>query len=81
MAVTNYRIIYKSGVISRRSDEIRLRKVESSEIQQNIIGRILGYGDINITGTGGSGFVFKGIDSPMKIKRIVDSASNVFEQS
>jgi uncharacterized membrane protein YdbT with pleckstrin-like domain len=53
IAVTNRRIIKKTGFISRDTMEMSLGKVESVQVDQSILGRILNYGDITLHGTGG----------------------------
>lgn len=52
IAVTNHRAIYKSGIFSRRTVEMNLDQIESVEVHQSIMGRLLGYGDIAVHGTG-----------------------------
>ncbi len=52
IAVTNHRAIYKSGILSRRTVEMNLDQIESVEVHQSILGRLLGYGDIAVHGTG-----------------------------
>src|SRR3970282_1297220 len=53
-AVTNKRVIVKIGWIRRRSDETLLTKIEGIEVIQGVWARMLNYGPIIITGTGGS---------------------------
>ena len=53
-AVTNRRVIYSRVFISRDTEEMIMDKVETVDIDQSILGRILGYGAIRITGTGGT---------------------------
>ena len=50
--VTNRRIVYKCGLIKRHTVEMNMDKVESVDVDQSVIGRILNYGDITIRGTG-----------------------------
>jgi uncharacterized membrane protein YdbT with pleckstrin-like domain len=57
IAVTNKRVIYKRGLISRRTTEMNIDKVETVDIDQPILGGILDYGTIQIVGTGGKGGV------------------------
>jgi uncharacterized membrane protein YdbT with pleckstrin-like domain len=52
IAVTNHRAIYKSGIFSRRTVEMNMDQIESVEVHQSILGRLLGYGDISLRGTG-----------------------------
>jgi uncharacterized membrane protein YdbT with pleckstrin-like domain len=52
IAVTDHRVIYKSGIISRRTVEMNVEQIESVEVDQSVLGRMLGYGDIAVHGTG-----------------------------
>lgn len=70
-AVTNKRVIIKVGFIERRSLEILLPKVEAIHVDQSIIGRILGFGTITITGTGGMKEPFHGISSPLRFRQYI----------
>ena len=72
-AATSKRVIYKTGIIARKSEEQMLLKVETVEVAQSILGRLLGYGDIKVTGTGSSSVVFKGIDDPLDVKKKIES--------
>jgi uncharacterized membrane protein YdbT with pleckstrin-like domain len=53
-AVTNKRVIFKTGVVRRSSEEIFLSKVESVTVNEGMLGRALDYGTINLRGTGGT---------------------------
>ena len=70
-AVTNKRVIIKGGWIKRRSLETLLTKVEGIEVIQGIWSRILNYGTIIITGTGGSKEPFERIAAPLEFRRKV----------
>ena len=50
--VTNMRVIHKTGFIKRRTFEMSLDKVESVDVNQSILGRIMNYGDVTIQGVG-----------------------------
>src|ERR1700747_878224 len=54
MAVTNRRVVIKTGLVSRKSIEMLLSKVESIEVSETAFGRMLGYGTIVVIGTGGT---------------------------
>jgi uncharacterized membrane protein YdbT with pleckstrin-like domain len=71
MAVTNKRVIIKTGIISRRTIEMNLSKIENIEVNQNIIGRIFGYGIITIVGTGGTHEPFKNVSQPLDFRKSV----------
>lgn len=77
--VTNKRVILKTGIVSRKTQEMKLKSVETVEISQSIFGPIFGFGTIKITGRGISDFAFKGIDDPMSVKRQIESISNPVE--
>jgi uncharacterized membrane protein YdbT with pleckstrin-like domain len=54
LAVTDRRVIYKTGIFQRHSMEMNRSKVETVAVNQSILGRILGYGTVMVRGTGGS---------------------------
>jgi uncharacterized membrane protein YdbT with pleckstrin-like domain len=75
MAVTNKRVIIKSGLISRRTIEMNLTKVENIGVSQSILGRLLDYGTITVVGTGGTREPFKWVRSPLDFRRAVQTQS------
>ena len=72
-AITTRRVIIKTGWISRRTIEMSLSKVESVDVGQGILGRILGYGTIMVIGTGGTREPFTYIRDPAAFRRAVQS--------
>jgi uncharacterized membrane protein YdbT with pleckstrin-like domain len=52
MAVTDRRIIYKTGFIARHTAEMNMHRVETVAVKQGILGRMLNYGTVHIRGTG-----------------------------
>ena len=71
-AITTRRCMQKTGIISINTEEMLLSKVETVEIRISMIGRILGYGGIKITGTGNSYLVFNNITNPRLIKTNIE---------
>jgi len=69
LAFTNKRVIAKSGFISRSSIEMKIDKVESVQVQQSILGRILNYGTLIISGAGNPQTPIEGISDPMAFRR------------
>jgi uncharacterized membrane protein YdbT with pleckstrin-like domain len=67
--ITNKRVIVKTGLISRKTFEMNLSKIESVNVDQGIMGRILGYGTIRIVGSGGTREVFPKIRKPLAFRR------------
>lgn len=71
--VTNKRVILKKGIISRKSEEMKITSIETVEIIQGVMGRIFGYGDVKITGRGLSDLLLRKINDPMEVKRKIES--------
>ncbi len=74
--VTNKRVIFKTGIISRKTEEMKLVSIETVVIDQSITGRMLGYGNVKVTGRGASDVVFRVVNDPMAVKRQIESVSN-----
>ena len=74
--VTNKRVIHKRGIISRTTDEMKLSSIETVDLDQSVMGRLLGFGTVRITGRGISDLVLKGIDDPLQVKRHIEWVSN-----
>ena len=68
-AITNKRIIIKIGLIRRRTLEMNIAKVESVNVDQGIMGRILGYGTVTVIGTGGTRETFEDISQPVEFRK------------
>lgn len=72
-AVTDKRVLGKVGFIERESDETLLSKIEAIAVDQGVLGRVLGFGTVTITGTGGTQEVFSGIAEPLEFRRQIQS--------
>ncbi|HEV2337033.1 MAG TPA: PH domain-containing protein [Stellaceae bacterium] len=68
LAVTDRRVIYKTGIFQRHSMEMNRSKVETVGVDQSILGRILGYGTIVVRGTGGSFEPIRFIGDPLSFR-------------
>ena len=68
LAVTDHRIIYKTGVFSRHTMEMNRAKVESVDVDQSFFGRVFGYGTILVRGTGGSLEPLPNIQDPLTLR-------------
>jgi len=71
MAVTNRRVLIKTGITSRRTIELLLSRVESIVVEEPFFGRMLGYGTVIVRGTGGTPEPFPLIARPMEFRRHV----------
>jgi uncharacterized membrane protein YdbT with pleckstrin-like domain len=79
-AVTDKRVLAKHGFIERESIETLLSKVEAIGVDQGIIGRLLDYGSITITGTGGTEESFPRISNPLEFRRQIQSQVVALEE-
>lgn len=66
--VTSLRVVHKEGFIKRRTFEMNLDKVESVDVDQTILGRILSYGDVTIRGVGEGFETIKTIAHPLQFR-------------
>ncbi|MGB8402415.1 PH domain-containing protein [Bradyrhizobium sp.] len=69
--VTNLRVVHKTGFIKRRTFEMSLDKVESVDVNQSILGRILNYGDVTIMGVGEGKETIETIASPLSFRNSI----------
>ncbi len=69
LAITNKKIIAKFGLIKRESIELLLPKIESIQVNQSFLGRILNYGSIVASGAGNPQAPVPGITNPMKFRK------------
>lgn len=71
MVVTNKRVIMKQGLISRKTLEMALGKIETVGVDQGFWARIFGYGTLTIVGTGGTKEAFPWVAHPLKFRQAV----------
>jgi hypothetical protein len=71
MAVTNRRVVIKTGLASRKTIEMLLNKVESIEVSETTAGRMLGYGTVVVIGTGGTSEPFHKVAHPLEFRNRV----------
>jgi len=69
--ITSKRVLGKTGFIRRSSLDIVMNKVEAIRLYQSILGRILNYGDIGVTGTGGTEEMLRFIPDPLVFRKVV----------
>ncbi|SRR5581483_3049840 len=69
--VTNLRVVHKTGFITRKTFEMSLDKVESVDVDQSIMGRILNYGDVTIMGVGEGKQKIETIGSPLAFRNAI----------
>jgi uncharacterized membrane protein YdbT with pleckstrin-like domain len=71
IVVTSKRVVYKRGFISRYTREMNMEKIESVAVDQNLLGRLLGYGTIDIRGTGAGIEQLRGIAAPLAVRNAI----------
>lgn len=77
LVATDRRLIHKTGLVSRKVTESRLGKIETINVDQSVLGRLLGYGTISVTGTGVSAVSFARIADPLGFKRAIEIAADL----
>jgi uncharacterized membrane protein YdbT with pleckstrin-like domain len=71
IAVTDRRVIYKRGLISRRTIEMNVSKIETVDVIQGPLGRLLGYGEVIIRGTGGTFEPLRAVAGPIPLRNAI----------
>ncbi|WP_213290918.1 PH domain-containing protein [Bradyrhizobium sp. sGM-13] len=69
--VTNFRVVHKTGFVQRQTFEMSVDKVESVDVNQSILGRILNYGDVTVSGVGEGGKTLDTIASPLAFRNAI----------
>ncbi len=72
-AVTNKRVILKTGIMKRQLIELQLNRAEGLQVEQGIFGRIFNFGSIRIT-SGGVIEKFSLLANPFEFKKMVNTA-------
>jgi len=68
VAITDRRIIHKTGFIRRNTIEMSVEKVESVDVKQSLLGRVFDYGDVIVRGTGAGLAPLTEIDAPLTFR-------------
>jgi uncharacterized membrane protein YdbT with pleckstrin-like domain len=79
-AVTNKRVIWKVGIISRTTGEMTLGTIENVQVDQGVIGRILNYGTVALVGTGGTRESFDQICAPLRFRKAILQAQDEMDR-
>ena len=67
IGVTSRRVMMKTGLVARRAPEMVLDKVEGQELEQSGVGRVLGFGTVDVRGAGGERLPIRGVDDPVAL--------------
>ena len=69
LAITDKRIIAKRGILHHTSMELRLDKIESIQVDQPLLGRLVNYGAVTLAGTGGDKTPIESIRDPVEFQK------------
>lgn len=74
MAITNLRIIYKQGLMTRHVGEIAVDRIEGVVVLQSFLGRLLDYGQLAVRGMGVGEVVLPPIRQPIVFRQAIQQA-------
>ncbi|WP_052534334.1 PH domain-containing protein [Candidatus Phaeomarinobacter ectocarpi] len=77
LVVTNRRFIYKRGFISRRTDEFNAARIHAITLEQSLLGRLLGYGTLNVRGVDIGDFGLPAIAKPIEFRKALIESLDV----
>ena len=68
--IDNETIESREGIIARKVKSIRIQDLRNINVNQSLVERIMGVGDVEFSSAGGSGIevVFRGVDKPLEVK-------------
>ncbi len=70
IAVTDQRVIYKRGLVSRDVKEIHFNKIESVNLTQSVLGRLLDFGTVSVQGTGVNAADIARVARPLRFREL-----------
>lgn len=76
ITIKKKQVILRTGMIVRQTVDIPLNKIETIDIRQSILGSILRYGTLVITGTGGTRHLINYLDKPLTCRRYIEQLMN-----
>jgi uncharacterized membrane protein YdbT with pleckstrin-like domain len=71
IVVTDRRVIFKRGLLSRHTVEMNVSKIETVDVEQGLSGRIWNYGTLLIRGTGAGFEPLVGVGEPIAIRNAI----------
>ncbi len=74
LGVTTHRVVRKTGIVGRETEEVRLSAIETVDLLQTAWGRLFGYGTVRITGRGESNMLLERVADPVGVKRAIETA-------
>jgi hypothetical protein len=77
IGVTSHRFVKKTGLISLHTEEFALANIEGVHLHQSVWGRLWGYGNLRIEGTGDDSFKIPNIADPVGFRRAIETAKGM----
>lgn len=81
VVVTNYRVLEKTGILATHVQSIPYSQVESIDVTQSVPGRVLGFGDVVVQGSGAAVLRLENVASPAFLMRQIGSAMRSSEET
>jgi uncharacterized membrane protein YdbT with pleckstrin-like domain len=72
LIIKKRQVILCTGILVRQTIDIPMSKIESIDIRQSVLGSVLRYGSLVITGTGGTRQVVDYLNNPLTCRRYIE---------
>lgn len=79
IGVTNHRLVVKRGWLSRSTTELQLKAIEQVNFKQGFLGRIFGFGQVDVHGTGVDDLHIPAVADPLSLLRAIEEAASPFK--
>jgi len=73
--VTDRGVRVARGIVTRSEAEVRGEWITGTRVSQDVLGRLLGYGDVAVTTAGGTGAVLWGVADPARVAATVEGVA------
>jgi uncharacterized membrane protein YdbT with pleckstrin-like domain len=74
IGVTSQRLVVKRGFLTQRTEEVELWAIEEVDLEQDLLGRLFGFGSIVVQGTGDDEMRIPAIAAPLVFRKAVQTA-------
>lgn len=76
IGVTNHRLIVKRGWLARSTDELQLNAIEKVNFNQGFFGRLFGFGNVDVHGTGMDDLLVPAVADPVGFLKAIEEATS-----
>jgi uncharacterized membrane protein YdbT with pleckstrin-like domain len=73
IVITDRRVIYKTGLLARKTVEMNKDKIESIDVSESIFGRLFDFGAVTVKGTGGGLEAIQNVAAPFELRSHIAS--------